>query len=576
LTDGKDGGSSDPVQVARNYGDDDIPVYTVALGDSADEQLLREISNASGGTSKSESDAEALNDIFTDIRGTVSGTSTFQSTSGTVNASQSVSNQLAIDGSTDSTTIRIQTSASSTTTASTSGSTLSSVPASEWPSVELYYPNGSVVPYNTTAGGNIVVEDSKVEYSEVGGTVVYRIDDPESGKWSYRINNTQSTSDLSYQADVTASTSTTLDVVTSGSQFVNGSETPVTATLVGPNGGISGANVTANVTFPSGATKTVTLTERAAGQYSTPVTNTETGTVNATVRVRGKNFSRQGSVSWSVTEPSTVLQVSNTNTTTPNTAQGGSVVSSFAVSLPSVTTSTSDATGDIGSATATDSDDSERFINAARELAASDTNLSSVEGMDSEVVAAARELRNENGSVQQVATGSASPSAAGQDSLDQSTRVIVSPQNLTGPQGTTIPASNVRATPSVLTLSDSSAQSLQLLVRVPDSAPAGTYNGSVTLLIDGSVVESDVSVNVTEAAVATYKKRISSSAQRWRNAGSSGKDYYETQIADDLTQIYFDANSTSTADTSGAGGDSPQSQTGQPDSGDSAGVEVSG
>ncbi|WP_277543750.1 S8 family serine peptidase [Haloarcula laminariae] len=173
LTDGQDGGTLDPVQVANDYGDNGIPIYTIALGSSADKQLLGDIANASGGTSTTESDAEALNDIFADLRGTVSGTTSLQSVSGTVNSSKSVSQSVAIDDSTDSTTLRVQTSSSttssSTATSSVNESSLSSVPASEWPRVELYYPNGSVVPYNTTATGDIVVEDSDVEYSNVSG-----------------------------------------------------------------------------------------------------------------------------------------------------------------------------------------------------------------------------------------------------------------------------------------------------------------------------------------------------------------------------------------------------------------------
>ncbi|WP_277543606.1 hypothetical protein [Haloarcula laminariae] len=209
---------------------------------------------------------------------------------------------------------------------------------------------------------------------------------------------------------------------------------------------------------------------------------------------------------------------------------------------------TSDTSGTVASTT--DAGDTENFMSAARELAASDANLSEVDGIDSEVVSAARELREQNGTKsEQAGSESVSLTASAQNTFGQSTRVVVSPKNLTGPQGTTIPAANIRAAPSVVTLSGNSSESLRLTVQVPDGAPSGTYNGTVELLVSGSVVQTDVSVNVTEATAKIYKNRISKSAQSWQSVSSSGKDYYEKQIADDLTQIYFDTNSTDSNST---------------------------
>jgi subtilisin family serine protease len=569
LSDGINNGRIDPVQEAQNYGNDGIPVYTIALGEGADTRQLRQIANASGGTTTTRSDSAALNDIFANIRGIVSGTSTLQSASGQVKPSQSASQQVEVDDSTDSMTIRVQTASQVGTSSSLSRSqsTTPQIPDSKFPRVRLSYPNGSVVPYNETVNGQIVVEDSDVDYSNVSGTIIYRIDDPQPGQWSYEINNTQSNSQLSYQSDVTASTSRTLDVATSGSRFVNGSNTTITATIVGPNGGISGANATAEVTFESGNTATVTLTDQGRGQYSGTVPNLETGMAQATVKVTGQNLSRQESADWRVVEQASVLQVSSTNQTTPSAAQGGTVVSEFTLSQPTPYSQSSAAKIDgLNNETAnrgvSDTAADEKFLASARELANSNVNLSTVEGLDPAVIEAARVLREDGevtGKDQQQSTSDVA-TISNSNQIGSGTRVVVSPQDLTGPNGTTIPESNIAVEPTVVTLPSGGSQSFQLVIDVPDDAPVGTYNGTAELLTSGTVIETSVSVNITQKDRQVIITRIQRNGKKWQDADTVGKEFYEVQIANELTDVYFGTGQPG-GSTNSSGGSSSTART---------------
>ena len=531
LSDGKHNGDFSPQQADDQYANANIPVYTIALGSGADESLLKDIANATGGEFKSAPTSANLSDIYADLSQTVTGASTIATTSGTVSAGNTANQTFKIDDSTSTAKVRtkLSSSRSSSSTSSQSSSTTSGPP------VRLKYPNGTIVSMNHTGSG-YEADPSNVEYTNIDNTHIYRVDDPDPGSWSTLIQNSQSSS-VDYSTRVTGSTSATLSLITGSSKYVNGSKTTLTAQMVNQSGGISGASVTATVTYPDGSTRQVRLTEQSDGVYERDITNTDNGKMSVTVDATKGNVDRQKSTSWSVVDASSVLKTAPASASTPTGAEGSTIVAGVNLTLPS-SSLTSTADGGATGKSATDDRQSD-FQSAAQEVAASEPGTYNESAVDPAVQQAAEVLRNQTNGT----TADVSNTIQATSSGSNTKQAYLQMGKLTGPSGATISSSNAQVNQSVVPLASGQTKTVGVRVSPPDGVTPAVYAGTLKVSISGTLLTHEVKVNVTEATAKTYRTRIRRSAKKWNNADSSGKDYYEKQIAHHLTELYFDSRS---------------------------------
>ncbi|MBB6647343.1 vWA domain-containing protein [Halobellus ruber] len=544
-----DGRASYPSTQVQNYNNSDIPVCTIALGSNADRDVLRRIAGNTGCELR-EANSSNLQAIYNELSQNISGSSTVAEESGTIGNNSTVATPFKLDDSIDNANVRVNIGSASS--ASPSGS--AAVTANNGPTtVRLLYPNGTVVPLNSSSPTG--TDDPSITYNDLGDTITYQLSDPKAGEWATEIRN-QQPSPVSYSSEVTASASATLSTTADGNEFLKGSATTLTATLVNNQGGISGATVTANVIQPDGTTDTVQLNETSSGTYRGQVVNKANGSVSATITATSQNFSRQESLSWSVVNQSSVLRISVVNNSTPTAAEGGSVDIAVNVTRPAGSSSTSVTTSTNAS---TETDDVESaFMTQVLEVAASEPGTYNPEDVDSAVLAAARALQNESNETSSERTNKTlsvadADRSVGVTASNTGAPVFVSASELTASSGATIPASAVKTSPSAVRLRKGAEDEVAVSVRVPDDTPSGAYNGTVTAVIDGKVVQTEYTMNVTEATAATYQNRIQQTARQWETAGPTGKRFYEGRIADSLTQIYFGntsagGSSTGTAD----------------------------
>ncbi|WP_318567177.1 S8 family serine peptidase [Salinigranum marinum] len=515
LTDGENnqGYSDDGVrQLASTFAARDYCVYTIAFGSGADEQLLRDIADRTCGTFNQAGDRDELQAIYQDIRQVSSGESTLFSSKGILDANNRTRERFSIDDTTGRATLTVTVTISSSS------------------SVTLYDPSGSPID---------PASNPDVEKTTTGGTTTYRLTDPTPGEWSYEVVN-QGSQRVSYTTTATASSRTTFDSTAGASTYINGSAATFTATLVGPNGGISGADIEAVVTYPDGDVQTVTLTERTVGTYRGSVPLGEDGTYSATVTAEAGDILRQQRVSWTVIDQSSLLNASVEDQ--PRVTEGGVGTLNVSLSRPtSTTTSSLSATSSTDDSVSSNAGPDPQFDSAAAELASASREYIRTANVSDALKQAALTIKNESGTTATTTTstsGTLGPTATATATSGDVT-VYVQPRELTSAAGDTIPASSVTADLSVVQLSSGETRRITLRVAPPDGLPEGTYNGTVTFTVQGTVIDEQITVEVTEATITVYRQRIQESARQWQTASQQGKTYYEDRMADQLTNVYF-------------------------------------
>jgi subtilisin family serine protease len=525
---------------APRYANAGYDVYSVAYGAGADEQLLIDIANAttSGGNVSAEPNKRFYNDpsaseiqaIYRSIRADVTGASTLHTSSGTVAAGLSTATPVEIDDSVDSSVISVtlsDTGSGSGVAATTSGANTTTV--------ELVDPAGRPVVLNdsTPTGTN----RSTVTHSQTGTTTSYRLADPAAGNWTYRIDNGQSSS-VDYETVVTGSARTTLSVATDGTRFANDSEVELTATLLGDDGGVSNATVHAAIDGPNRSVGLVGMAEQEPGVYTGTFSASEPGEYTATIEADTGSLTRTAETSWRVYNADGVLRVDVTNSFLQAT-EGGTATTTLNVTRP--------ATGGgsmTGTAAGTAGERSD-FSSRANELA----TLSAAE-LDNATASPA--LKQAARTIKATESGATNASVATATGATGST-VYIEKDALTGPGGATIAPADLTVTPGSITAQPGERQTVSMRVSVPDQTPVGNYTGTVTFILDGTVVTEDVRVEVTEAGASIYIQRFSESAAKWAAASDAGKAYYETEMADELTNLYFDTPGS--GDAAAEGGD---------------------
>ena len=501
-------------QLASTFAARDYCVYTIAFGSGADEQLLRDIADRTCGTFNQAGDRDELQAIYQDIRQVSSGESTLFSSNGTLDANNRTRERFSIDDTTGRATLTVTVTISSSS------------------SITLYDPSGSPID---------PASNPDVEKTTTSGTTTYRLTDPTPGEWSYEVVN-QGSQRVSYTTTATASSRTTFDSTAGASTYINGSAATFTATLVGPNGGISGADIEAVVTYPDGDVQTVTLTERTVGTYRGSVPLGEDGTYSATVTAEAGDILRQQRVSWTVIDQSSLLNASVEDQ--PRVTEGGVGTLNVSLSRPTSTTTTSlSATSSTDDSVSPNAGPDPQFDSAAAELASASREYIRTANVSDALKQAALTIKNESGTTATATTTTSTSGTLGPTATATATggdvTVYVQPRELTSAAGDTIPASSVTADLSVVQLSSGETRRITLRVAPPDGLPEGTYNGTVTFTVQGTVIDERITVEVTEATITVYRQRIQESARQWQTASQQGKAYYEDRMADQLTNVYF-------------------------------------
>ena len=305
--------------IVPSYNSQNVCLYTIGFTDGADEALLQDIADASdcgyyefaGESGEVDSIRNTLQSVFRDIEGDIAGTDTLHRSTGQIDANSSLTDNFNVDDTVFQATANIRVEGADFTVSAdqnTSSIQIDGVETSNIDTVALLQPDGTEV-NDSTSGVNVSI---------VGDSLIYRINDPESGEWSYNIQNTQQQS-TEYTADVSGATQSSLDIKTAGGTYYVGDTVDISATLVGTDGGISGASVDAVVTSPDGTDQTVALDEASTGVYTGSVTVDEVGEHDVEVTAEKGTLSRTKVSSWTV---ESTAPISVTQSETPRITQG--------------------------------------------------------------------------------------------------------------------------------------------------------------------------------------------------------------------------------------------------------------
>jgi hypothetical protein len=540
MTDGRDSDAQPgAITLANEHNARDHCIYTVAFGSGADDQLLKDIKNQSscGGFRDTTTSGTDIGDIYRDLSATTSGLETFDTTKGTVNAGSSTTKSVAISTDTDSTVLSVKTE-SSVNSAGEPQNNTTKIQTSEGESIKvrLYYPNGTQVKLNkSTESGT---ENPQIEYSETGDTQTYQINDPQPGEWEYQVENIKSNA-VDFTAEASGSTQTTLTLITDSQRYTNGSTTDLSAVLTGPNGSISDATVTATIEAPDGTTKDRTLTKESnSSGYDASISVPQTGEYSAAVTVSNDNLEREKDISWPVVSKSSLLKLSLKNR--KEVIRGNEANFTVSITRPSTPSP------------AIEKQDTEKrsvsaFDSEAKELA--ELSKSEIENanVSDDLTRAALQIKRQTGVENQTRDIDNSPiraSSGGGGSTGGSNKKVYLTTSALTSEKDTIPAAQVQANLTAASLSSGETQMASITVSIPADVEPGIYNGTVTGIISGSKIQSDVSVNVTRAGEQTFQLQIQSTAEDWNAINTnSGKALYEEQIGEVLTNKYFGAES---------------------------------
>lgn len=183
--------------------------------------------------------------------------------------------------------------------------------------VTLFDPDGNVV--------NDTQED--VDVSVFSSSVVYRVDDPQPGEWTYELEN-PTDDDADYSPSVSGSAQVSLDAFTDADSYLLNSTVSLTASLSGQDGPIDSATATATVEAPDGSTTDVTLSEQGDGVYSGDLELTQPGEYDATITAEDGNLIRNEDLSWTVVDEAPLSVEQETDLTVEQDGTG-----SFDISL---------------------------------------------------------------------------------------------------------------------------------------------------------------------------------------------------------------------------------------------------
>ena len=319
LTDGKlnAGPSKSEIlnEIVPKYNNRGICLYAIGFTDGADTEFLKNLANEAdcgeyrfaGREGEVDSIENTLQSVFQQIQRDVADADSIYGDSGTVGAGETVTRNYDVDQTVVQTTVNIRLEAFD----QAANSQISQVGPRQLQVMSPYgpgYSRATVQTENTSSitlfapdGEAVTASDDNVNVSTLDETIIYRIGDPQPGQWSYKISNNDD-NPAEYESRISGNAQTTLDATTAGDVYYEGDNTDLTATLVGPQGPVTGGNVDAVITNADGTTEQIELAEESPGVYTGSFTNEESGTYEAVITANADDISRIEELSWSVKE----------------------------------------------------------------------------------------------------------------------------------------------------------------------------------------------------------------------------------------------------------------------------------
>ena len=233
LTDGENNEPFD-YSVLDNYKKDNIPVYTIALTGSADEELLKKIASETGGVYKKANVAEDLLKIYNYIKKSVKGDTTLWEANGTLNPNENITYYINIPPTMKYFEVTMF--------------------GSQDLNIYLFYPNGTMVELNASSPTG--TNDNNIEFVNTTQYKLYKVNNPVSGKWMILI--TAGSIGGEYRTIVTGKSYILID--SSHYIYQNGDlfDILITANIYNKSSGnlINNANVFVNITYSDNISQT--------------------------------------------------------------------------------------------------------------------------------------------------------------------------------------------------------------------------------------------------------------------------------------------------------------------------------
>ncbi len=354
LSDGKHNEGEDPKNVLPEVKNNNIQVYSVGLGQNADENLLDYIARETEGEYYSSPNPLELKKIYNIISGAVKNKSTLKSQEGGLQEGESITHDVNVDD-----------------TVSTSTFTLS------WNAgdldFELFRPDGSKVNPN----------DSDVSAHIEGSTYeTYTIDvKNQTGAWEMEITALTTHSEALYSASVRAYTGLNIETFTEKEKYSFNEPMQIINTLAVEGNPVTGADVSATIEKPNGNEEELTLYDDGEhadgsdsdGVYSNYYTQAD---VSGTYTIRVEASGTRKSNFFTRESTTTVLMSSTPSVTvSPTPASCSLETGSGAEIITPITVQSSSIKDEMVNVSSTDLEDSAGHIISFKNLESFPTKL---------------------------------------------------------------------------------------------------------------------------------------------------------------------------------------------------------
>jgi PKD repeat protein/Mg-chelatase subunit ChlD len=323
LSDGIHEVGTHPSSVVPSYVSNGWPIYTIAHSNAADEELMNNIAQTTGGKYYKTDEAWDLLSLYLgihrDLRFIVADIYQIHRKTQTISAGTSIERVITMDSSISFAEIVLFNRESDSGSRSSSIDYLEALNENESENgldyienkdlasekgnsqvlsrsqdnliLTLYYPNGTAVSLNTssTTGTN----DPDIIHISSDYYEIYKINKQLPGNWTYNItSNCNSTQE--YALFVNANTSIKFEAALDKEEYFTGEQVRINANLFNETQGFENATVTAYMTLPDRTTFNISLNDSGNGYYEGSVVNlSQEGTYEILVEAIKGNVIRQ-------------------------------------------------------------------------------------------------------------------------------------------------------------------------------------------------------------------------------------------------------------------------------------------
>ncbi len=282
LTDGQHNTGTTPSSIIPKYQEKGWPIYSIALSDDADKQLLNQMSSMTGGQYYPSPSPESLLDIYNKISLSIKGSSQLDTRTDHIALGETKSGSLPIDASVTAFNVVLT-----------------------WPGSDLdlvlYYPGGNQIPLNQTSPNG--TDDPTISYIAQKTYEVYKVRNVTPGTWRYDILGIDVQNEEDFTLTLSGITPIRLNASISKQNYEKGESVQINAVLLDGNQGITGAQVIGTVTLPDFSKDVIELSDEGNGYYGTIFSNTtQKGLYTLFIEAEKEEIIRQKQINFEVSE----------------------------------------------------------------------------------------------------------------------------------------------------------------------------------------------------------------------------------------------------------------------------------